>query len=312
MSTYKTRIEQKLVKEFVKENFTTDAHSFKSIADGEASQGFFFSSKSDEYVIRVNKKIYSFEKDKYAYENFQSEKIPIPETLSIGKLNNDLFFSITKRARGKLLSDLSKEEILKAIPSIIKILDSIHAIDISYTTGFGCFDAKGKTDLKSFSHHLEKLITRMPESYKKEVGNKLLEKNVVDKLLEKYKKLLKYSPDVRYLVHADFGFNNATVENNKITGIFDWEHAFYGDFLYDIAWLDFWGNKAIEKDRIDYKGIFYKHYQEKDVDIINYNERILLYKLNFGIGAMMFFVHSHQEKKYLDTKTHLLELIKDL
>lgn len=312
MSKAKTKVDKTLVEEFVKKKFASYAESFEVISGGESSQGFFFSSQNNEYVIRVNKRVFGFEKDKYAYQAFHSSEILIPETFMLGKLTDELYFSITKRAAGKLFSELNRKETAGAIHTIIQTLDAIHSIDISNTSGFGSFDTQGKANLKSFRDHLEKLITEMPEDYEKEAGNKLLEKNIIVGLLEKYKTLLDYSSDVRSLVHADFGFSNTTVDNNEITGIFDWEHAMYGDFLYDVAWLDFWGNRESSKIKVDYKNIFLKHYQERGTDIKNYNERILLYKLNFGIGAMMFFVRSEQEKKYSDTKAHLLGLTKDL
>ena len=43
-----------------------------------------------------------------------------------------------------------------------------------------------------------------------------------------------------YLLHGDYGFDNVLVDQGKISGVLDWANAKYGDFLYDVAWLDFW------------------------------------------------------------------------
>ena len=110
MSTAKTKIDKEIVIEFVKNSFSKDADSFETITDGEGSQGFFFSSNNRDYVIRVNRRLNGFEKDKYAYEHFYSKDIPIPKTNLLGKLNKNLYFSITERAKGKLLSDCSEKE----------------------------------------------------------------------------------------------------------------------------------------------------------------------------------------------------------
>ena len=303
MSTAKTKIDKEIDSEFVKNSFSKDADSFETITDGEGSQGFFFSSNNRDYVIRVNRRLNGFEKDKYAYEHFYSKDIPIPKTNLLGKLNKNLYFSITERAKGKLLSDCSEKEKYSSMPSIIKTLDAIHTVNISNTQGFGSFDSQGKANFQSCADALTEQITRMPEGFKKEADNELLEKDVIEYLLKKYKALLKYCPEIKYLVHGDFGSNNATVDNHQITGVFDWELALYGDFLYDVAWLDFWGGN------IDFKGIFLKHYQEKGVDTENYEERILCYKLNFGIGALMFYVNSGQEKKYLYAKAELMKIV---
>lgn len=55
MSTAKTKVDREIVENFIKEKFSTDAHSFETISDGEGSQALFFSSNNKEYVIRVNK-----------------------------------------------------------------------------------------------------------------------------------------------------------------------------------------------------------------------------------------------------------------
>jgi|TARA_Y100000310_G_C20622058_1_gene783913 hygromycin-B 4-O-kinase len=303
MSTAKTKIDKEIIVEFVKNSFSKDAESFETIADGEMSQGFFFSANKKDFVIRVNKRLNGFEKDKYAYEHFYSKDMPIPKTILLGELNKNLYFSITERAKGRLLCDYNEKETHNSMPNIIKTLDAIHAVDISKTKGFGSFDSQGKTDFQSHTDALTKQIKMTLESFKKEADNKLLEKDVIEYLLKKYKALFKYCPEIRYLVHGDFGSDNVTVNNNQITGVFDWELASYGDFLFDVAWLDFW------RDNIDYKGIFLRHYQKKGVDTKNYEERILCYKLNFGIGSLMFYINSGQEKKYLATKAELMKMV---
>lgn len=253
-----------------------------------------------------------FEKDKYAYEKFSSSKLPIPETVLLGNFNENLVFSITYRAKGKLTSTSSKQEVELALPNIIETLDAIHQIDISDSVGYGAFDSSGNATLSTFREHLDKAVTEIPELLHKNAACPFLEADVVNSLLEKYKKLLDYCPNVRYLVHGDYGFNNLMIDGDKVTGVFDWEHGMYGDFLYDVAWLDFWGNRPDLNNGINYADVFLKHYQERGVEIENYHERVLLHKLNLGIKSLTFYAYSNQEHKYNDAKAMLLKLTENI
>ena len=158
MSTAKTKVYKENVVDFIKKSFSKDAGSFETITDGELSQGFFFSANNRNYVVRVNKRLIGFEKDKYAYEHFHSEDIPIPKTILLGKFDKNLYFSITDRAKGKLISDCNQEETQSSMPSIIKTLDAIHAVNISNVKGYGSFDLQGKASKQSNMDGVEELM----------------------------------------------------------------------------------------------------------------------------------------------------------
>jgi aminoglycoside phosphotransferase (APT) family kinase protein len=42
------------------------------------------------------------------------------------------------------------------------------------------------------------------------------------------------------LIHGDLINRNVLVSDSRITGIFDWGCASYGDHLYELAWFEFW------------------------------------------------------------------------
>jgi hygromycin-B 4-O-kinase len=47
-------------------------------------------------------------------------------------------------------------------------------------------------------------------------------------------------PTERRLIHQDLINRNVLVTGTKITAVFDWGNAMYGDPLYDAAWLIYW------------------------------------------------------------------------
>ncbi len=303
MSTIKTKIDSGKVLVFLNENFAKNINSIETIVGGEISQGFFFSSGGKDYVIRINKKPDGFEKDRYAYKHFNSKNIPIPETLAMGKLDDTLHYSITERVRGKTMDNLDKTQTLSLVPSIIKTLDAIHNTPIS-NVEFGDWGNNEVAKNSSWNEHLLKFIDRNSSDIEKGRCKDFLEKDIIQKLTKKYLSLLDYCPEIKHLIHADFGFSNTLADGKKVTGVIDWANSKYGDFLYDVAWLSFWEQK------IDYKNIFLGHYIKNNINIDNFEERILCYKLHFGIGSLFFFAKSDQEKVYSTTREMLLELIK--
>ena len=291
-----------MVLAFLKSNFAPNIQSLTTIKEGETSQAFSFFSERGEFVIRVHSKKHGFEKDKYAHDHFNSQNIPIPKTFQIGQLNDKFYYSITEKAEGKIIDHFEKEEIRKFIPELINILDSIHAFNIG-DTQFGDWEIDGKSSETSWKNYLLKLIEEFGPYENKTPENTLLESVVVQKILARYKQLINHCPNIRYLVHGDYGFSNLLSNGKKITGVIDWELSKYGDFLYDVAWLSFW------ETTIDYADIFFKHYQDKNVSVPNFHERILCYKLHFGLGALSFFSDSEQEKSYKWAKERLLGLL---
>jgi aminoglycoside phosphotransferase (APT) family kinase protein len=77
-------------------------------------------------------------------------------------------------------------------------------------------------------------------NFPKEAFISFLERDVFDLIYGHMTRLLDNCPEERYLVHGGYGFSNVIAHEGKITAIVDWMHAMYGDFVYDIAWLNFW------------------------------------------------------------------------
>jgi aminoglycoside phosphotransferase (APT) family kinase protein len=48
------------------------------------------------------------------------------------------------------------------------------------------------------------------------------------------------------IVHNDFHYRNYLCEEDRVTGVFDWEGAVAGDWRYDLATLAFWSGLASE------------------------------------------------------------------
>jgi hygromycin-B 4-O-kinase len=80
--------------------------------------------------------------------------------------------------------------------------------------------------------------------------------------------------------------------DGRIIAVLDWLDAKYGDFLFDVAWLDFWS-----PDR-DLRGLFAAHYAEQGVAVPEYDGRILCYELYIALDSLRFCAKAGDEGGY--------------
>ncbi len=302
MSKLKTVIDEKEVISFLQNNFDKNVNSVNFITGGEMSQAFSFYTDKN-YVIRINSKQESFNKDRYAFDHFASYELPIPQIFKIDRFNEKYYFAISELAKGKNLDTYSIDDQYKLLPQLISILDTIHSVQIDDTKKFGYWNEKGEALFESWKDYILNKKDDVYSNWEKLYEETSLEKEIVNQITEKINKLCEFLPEERYLVHGDYGSNNVTADGEKITGILDWGESLYGDFLYDVAWLQFWSSG------ISYSVIFKDHYEKTNKNCDYYHERLLCYQLHLGLGALGFFALSDQKSSYIWTKEKILSLM---
>lgn len=301
MSTLKASIKKELIEKQILMSFS-GFHDLRSITDGELSQAFSFRSDNNDYIIRVNTSLDGFMKDEFAYKNFSTKDIPIPKILEIGKITNELFYCFSEKAKGISLKHMSSKEIFETLPSIQKTLHAIHKSKIPDKSRFGGWNQKG---IGEFNTWKEDMLTFDSDflNWNEINQNTFMEESLYKYLTSKIKDLIAKCPEERFLVHGDYGFDNVLVEDNNITAIIDWNCSRYGDFLYDIGYMHFWS------EVINYKEVFYKIYEEHNIEIEHYDERILCYCLRVALIALGFFSKSNQKDSYEWVKERLKNFI---
>ncbi len=297
MSTIKTKVKPEEVVAFLKKNFDSNISSVNFLKGGELSQACSFSTPDNKFIIRINKNRKTYDKDKYAFEHFANVNIPIPEILEIGQFNENLFFAISKMAKGKTFDELDKETTLKLLPKMINTLDEIHNMKIK-DDKYGYWGGLGRAAISSWKefmlHRDDKLVNTHPED------------DLIQKLHQSIQNLVIYLPEGSYLVHGDYGFNNLVTDGEIITGVLDWGESVYGDFIYDLAWLTFWPSE------IDFADVFKKHYQDIGKKVDHFEERLRCYQLQIGLGSLGFFAKSEQKDDYDWTKDKLLQMLDNI
>jgi hygromycin-B 4-O-kinase len=299
MSTVKTKIDKNIVFLYLKNNFDDSVSNLEFINGGEMSQAFSFQISKGNFIIRVNTSSRSFYKDQKAFEIFGNKGIPIPKIIKIGQIDDVYHFAISEKAEGKHITSLTEEEYTKTLSSLLKIMDDIHALDIKSTKGFGKWNLEGN----GIHDTWKEFILAVNEFPNKEnlFETSFLEKDVWVEVYSKIEKLSEFCPEERFLVHGDYGNNNAVSDGKRVTGVFDWADSLYGDYLYDIAWITFWLKKTERIKEIE------DYYKAKN--ITNFKERLLCYKLRIGLSSLSFYAYSNQKDKYDSIKQRTLNLI---
>lgn len=303
MSTLKTKIDTKKVIAFLQKNFDKNTSSINFLKGGEMSQAFSFKSNGKDLVIRINNKSYSFEKDRYAFEHFNSLRVPIPKIFSLGRFDKNLFYAISEMASGKTLDLYDTKTREKLLPQLISIHDAIRNTKIEGNGKFGDWDSRGDAEFDSWKEFILGKKDDVYENWEKLYKSTFLEREPVEKITKRINELSNFLPEECHLIHGDYGGNNMTGTKEKITGVLDWGESKYGDSIYDISWMEFYF------EDIAYGNIFFKHYQNTGLNTKNFNERLLCYQLHIGLGGIGFFALSEQKESYKWAKNKLLNLL---
>ena len=188
---------------------------------------------------------------------------------------------------------LIKHVVGAMVPRMIENLDAIRQIDISDTKNYGDFDGEGVGRYLNWRSLLLSVADEEPEGtfYGKwhwMFEGTLLDREYFNHIYRRMEALLEFCPEERYLVHADYGFGNALAEGGNITAVLDWANAMYGDFVYDIAWVD------LDSSELDFQTQAWRYYEGKGLNIRNYRERIVCYQCYICLDSQKWYAKSNK------------------
>jgi hygromycin-B 4-O-kinase len=306
MSIVKTAIDQSTVEQLLRAHFGNTITQIDRLPGGELSQAFSALTSDGSYVLRINRHGLAYAKDAFAAHTFASAKLPIPAVIASGQLNNTLVYAISVRAPGDPLNTLSAAAYQHVLPQLMQTLDAIHQTDVSRYSGAGPWDAGGKGLYPRWDLHLRSIRDQPADGFwanwRQLLSETFFEPAVFETIYAQMCQLLHFCPHERWLVHGDYGFDNVLSDGQTITAVIDWSNAAYGDFLYDIARLDFFDPAAQFKER------YRQWYAERDQSVPFYEERIRCYQYNIGLDGLRFYAKSGQYEAYGSTRERLLAL----
>jgi hygromycin-B 4-O-kinase len=195
-----------------------------------------------------------------------------------------------------MVSQLAPAEFRAVLPALLDTLDAIHTADVSGSRGWGVIDAEGQGSADNWPAHLAGVADEEPGGFFGEwhrlFDQGLLERDRFERIYARMVDLFPYCPQTRWLVHGDFGFSNVLAHEGRISAVLDWANARYGDFLYDVAWLDTWAPELNlgEACRARYAG--------RGLPVPHFAERLECYRSYIALNALLFFAHAGDEPAY--------------
>lgn len=298
MSEIKPSITTTEVLTLLQGHFTSPVTQLTAVQAGQVARTFSFRVAEQAYIIRFNspKLAGAFAKEKYIFDHFSSPLVPVPTIVDLGEFQT-FSFAIAHKLPGVLLNKLPPTEYKQLMPAVVATLDAIHQVDVRHQPGFGHFNQHGSGESTSWHAHLTDVREEEPEDqffgkWHHLFDDSFLKRGFFEAVYEQMSNALVYCPEERYLVHGDYGFDNVLVEGGIITGVLDWANAKYGDFLYDVAWLDLWSPDS------DFQGQFRDYYLAHERPVSHYTERIHCYQAYMGLNALRFFAKAGNRAAY--------------
>jgi len=283
VSNIKTVVNLKSIKDFLKINYPSYS-DVKNIKGGEMSAIYFFTENDVNYVLRLRKNDQNFKKEQLIYESLKNSDIPVAEILKVGQFDSNYYYCLSRKVIGQTHDKLSITKKIHCVESFISTLKKIHLFSHNFINQ-GTIDKNG---VGKYINWNKKFIKEFAKFYNYKTRN-IWDYKIAEKLLVKIDRLIKYCPtSINNLYHGDYGNDNVLINNNKVTAVLDWGDTFgVGDYIMDIAWLDFWSKEISYKD-------YYIKQMDKSLNIEYFEERYLFYQLYIALTTLEFYSNTEQ------------------
>jgi hygromycin-B 4-O-kinase len=301
------------VQGFLVSHFDDEVSNVESVGAGAWSTCFGFRSNNQELVVRFGKYVDDFKQDQLAY-SYHSTALPIPKVLEIGEAFGG-YYAISTRVYGSPLEQLSSQDWLTVVPSLVSALEALRLADISATPGFGGWNGEGKAPRKRWAEHLLAVSDDLPERRTYGWREKLATFPEGEKTFLWGYELLKEVARVsvpRCLIHSDLMNRNVLVAEGNISGVFDWGCGLYGDHLYDLAWFEFWSPWHPELDVVYLRRELEQRWLETGYTPHNLDSRLLACYLHIGLDHLAYNAYLGDQNTLLATAKRMKTLAEKL
>lgn len=283
------------------------------LGEGAWSRCFGYQHNVQELVIRFGNYVEDFEKDRLAYRHV-ADHLPVPQVLDIGQAY-DGYYAISTRVTGAPLENVTKAEWPTLVPSVVAMLEALRTADLAPFIGYGGWHKEGNAHSPTWSADLLSIANDPPDPTDERNSGwraKLAQYPDRQSTFEWGAKLLKQTirDDIpRCLIHGDLINRNVLIENNQISGVFDWGCSRYGDHLYDLAWFEFWDPWYPEMDVGLLRSELEKRWHDVGYDPHEKEARLKTYYLHIGLDHLAYNASIGGEEDLMATARRMRELV---
>lgn len=295
------------VQRFITAYYGARASEPRLLGAGEWSQAFAFTLDGRDAVIRFGHHVEDFLKDR-AMAAYGSAELPIPAVRQIGRAA-DGYFAVSERAVGQLMDDLDSAGMRAALPSLLRALDTLRALDPP-GGGYGGWAPDGTAAAASWPQTLLAVgqeTARVP-GWQATLAASPVGTSPFRQAYDRLQELVAGLPQSRHIIHGDLANRNVLVQDAKITAVIDWGNALYGDFLYDAAWLIYWWPWFPAWQAIDIRQELHRHWAQHDGIPVDAEHRLLTYLVHIGLDAMCYSAFKQRWDDLARTADQVLEL----
>lgn len=291
------------VTDFLRTQLRLHARAVCPLAQGMFAQAFAFEVDGRGYVLRVNPHEEDFRKDAL-YQSLATSALPIPRVLEIGRFDATHHFAITERCAGETLNRLDEEQLEALVWPQFEALAALRGADVSVWSGWGLTDGAGHGQFESWEDYLLACHNqKFDYTLSTLLATTFLERELVERLVREIERCFPHLPTDKYLVHGDFGFDNAVADGPHLTGVLDWAEARLGDFVYDVAYLDFWSKQ------IPYARHWYAWATQRGLAVPYFTERLRCYLLTIGLNSLAIAAYLNDAADYAQVRARTLRAL---
>lgn len=292
---------------FGDDNLFQGKYPLQEIVEGAHSKAFLFETPDGARVLRLNNETdYGFKKDDYAATHFATDTLPIPKITELGQQEDGTYYAVSEARPGITLGQAVREHAVdeKLALKMISLIGAIGKTKVQ-GEGFGWWDDTGTGQQASWHETMAGLrdLPDNPDLHELTLFDAEFHQRVKDVI----NALLPFCPESRKLAHGDLS-GNVLIDGVEITGVIDWSHSMYGDFLYDVGQLEF-----------TYPELNIKSLVEKNPHLISedgssqlpehFQERILCYMLLRGTSDICYFASEGKPTRAKNAKQRIADLI---
>lgn len=272
---------------FLRSLLGADVTDVVGLVSGEWSSAFAFRHGGRAWIVRFSALEEDFRKDERVVRH-ASSALPIPRVVDVGPVG-DGFYAISARLSGDVLETIDGPRLRRLLPSLMETLDAMRLADVSDTTGYGGWGADGVGGYASWRAMFQDAATDRPSQrthgWKARLAASPTGGGPFHEAHGVLAALAGDLPEVRHLIHADLMNRNVLVEDDRVSAVFDWGCAMYGDFLFDLAWIDFWAPWSPAWNGIDIVDAASRHFDAIGLDVPQFAERLRASQIYIGLDS---------------------------